>query len=84
LANKIKFEDVKDDISAAGWQLLSTEYINLKTDLEILCPEGHTNYVTYEKWRRGNYECPICKQNPFAKAEAKVVKKNGYRILAFD
>lgn len=63
---------------------MSTEYVNLKTDLEIICPEGHTNYVSYEKWRRGNYECPICKQNPFAKAEANVTKKKGYRILAFD
>lgn len=63
---------------------MSTEYVNLKTDLELLCPEGHTTFVTYEKWRRGNYQCPICKQNPYFNAENKTVKKSGYRILAFD
>jgi hypothetical protein len=84
MAGKIKYEEVKEDIHSKGWQLMSTEYINLKTDLELICPEGHTNYVNYDKFRRGNYECPICKQNPYSKIENNVVKKNGYRILAFD
>lgn len=84
MASKIKYEEVKENIQKNGWQLMSTEYINLKTDLELICPEGHTNYVSYDKFRRGKYECPICKQNPYSKIENKVVKKNGYRILAFD
>lgn len=63
---------------------MSTNYTNLKTDLEIICPEGHTNYVSYERWRRGTYECPICKTNPLKKIENQNIKKNGYRILAFD
>lgn len=63
---------------------MSTEYINLKTDLELNCPEGHLNYVSYEKWRRGSYECPICKQNEYRCTDNIAVKKNGFRILAFD
>ena len=49
--SKIKIEDVKQDIEAAGWQLVSTKYTNLKTDLELICPEGHTVYKTYGDWR---------------------------------
>lgn len=82
--SKIKIEDIKESIASVGWQLVSQEYKNLKTDLEVICPEGHTNFVSYEKWRRGSYECPICKQNPFNNADKIATKKKGYRILAFD
>lgn len=84
MANKIKFEDVKTDIENQGWQLISEEYINLKTDLQVICPEGHDCLVTYDKWRRGSFECPICKQNQYYKTNNIAVKKKGYRILAFD
>ena len=63
---------------------MSTEYSNLKTELELQCPEGHSNFVTYEKFRRGTYECPICKQNKFYRMNDSVPKKNGFRVLAFD
>ena len=63
---------------------MSTDYVNLKTDLELKCPEGHLNYVSYEKWRRGTYECPICKENKYYHTDNIAVKKTGFRILAFD
>lgn len=84
MANKIKFEDVKQDIEKNGWLLKSTEYLNLKTDLLVECPEGHECHVSYEKWRRKNYECPTCKNNPYAHSDNIVVKKTGFRILALD
>ena len=87
-ATKFKIEEIRKDFENAGWKLKSTEYKNLKTDLEAVCPEGHINFVCYEKWRRGNYECPICKSNPFHQnketLEITAPKKKGYRILAFD
>ena len=88
MATKFKIEEIQKDFENAGWKLKSTEYKNLKTDLEAVCPEGHINFVCYEKWRRGNYECPICKSNPFHQnretLEITAPKKKGYRILAFD
>ena len=88
MATKFKIEEIRKDFENAGWKLKSTEYKNLKTDLEAVCPEGHINFVCYEKWRRGNYECPICKSNPFHQnketLEITAPKKKGYRILAFD
>ena len=67
-----------------GWRLISQEYVNLKTDLQVNCPEGHDCFVSYEKLRKGSYDCPICKQNQYYKSDNIAVKKNGYRVLAFD
>ena len=84
MGNKLKFEDIKKDIESQGWKLNQDDYVNLKTDLQVICPEGHDCFVSYEKWRRGSFECPICKQNQYYKSDNIAVKKNGYRILAFD
>lgn len=84
MSNKIYYEDVKNDIEKNGWLLKSTEYINLNTDLNLTCPEGHDNFLPYKTWRTGKYECPICKQNKYYKPDNKTVRKAGYRILAFD
>lgn len=80
---KLKIDDVKKEVEETGWTLLSNEYQNLTTDMSFKCPEGHINYYSLEKWRRG-HECLTCKNNPFFEMENKPVKKNGYRILAFD
>lgn len=84
MGNKLKFEDIKKDIESQGWKLNQDDYVNLKTDLQVICPEGHDCFVSYEKWRRGSFECPICKQNQYYKSDNIAVKKSGYRILAFD
>lgn len=82
----IKYEDVKRAVEENGWQLLSDTYVNLKTNLEIQCPEGHINYVPFQKIRNGSYECLICKQNQYySQLNNNIpVKKKGFRILAFD
>lgn len=80
----IKIEDVKRNVEDSGWKLVSTEYINLKTDLQVKCPEGHDCFVSFEKFRKGKYECPICKQNQYYKTDNIAVKKKGFRVLAFD
>lgn len=81
---KITYDEVKENVEKSGWQLLSTTYVNLKTDLELMCPEGHNVFINYEKWRKKNYECPICKQNQYYHISTNAVEKNGFRILAFD
>lgn len=40
--------------------------------------------VPYEKFRRGNYECPICQQKEFYVPVESGLKKTGFRILALD
>lgn len=81
---KIKYEEVKQSIEEAGWSLISTEYVNLKTDLTALCPCGHEVHFPFEDWRAGHVECLVCQHQPFRKVNEKPKKKTGYRVLGFD
>jgi len=82
---KFKIEDIKKEVESKNWKLLSEEYHNLDTELEMICPENHRVYITYRKWR-AYHDCPICRNNPLKTSEMKIVakKKGVKRILAFD
>lgn len=80
---KLKYDEIKKEVEKTGWQLLSSSYTNLKTDMSFKCPEGHVNYYSLEKWRRGHI-CVTCKENPYSNIKTIPVKKTGYRILSFD
>lgn len=82
---KFKIEDIKKEMEDKGWKLLSEQYHNLDTELEMICPENHKVYLTYRKWR-SYHECPICRKNPLKSSEMKIIakKKGSKRILAFD
>lgn len=84
MGKKIDIKEIREEVEKNGWQLLSTEYSNLKSDLEIKCPEGHICFCSLEKFRRKNYQCPTCKTNPYFQGVHTPSKKNGFRILAFD
>ena len=72
MASTIKIENVREYVEGAGWQLISEEYVNLKTDLQVKCPEGHDCFVSFEKFRKG-YDCPICKQNQYYKTDILLI-----------
>lgn len=86
MGSKIKLEDVQKAFEEQGWKLISTIYTNLKTELEAECPKGHRVWVTFDRFRKGNYKCPICEELPYATSAAIPTKKpkNTYRVLAFD
>lgn len=81
--SKLKLDDIKKEVSEAGWELLSSSYSNLDTDMSFKCPEGHINYYSLKKWRR-NHKCVTCEHNPLKDVSTVPVKKKGYRILALD
>ena len=81
--SKLQYNDVKQEIEQSGWKLLSTTYSNLKTDLELECPEGHLVYCCLNKFRNKPI-CPTCKNNPLSNFNENATKKQGYRILAID
>ena len=86
MGSKIKIEDVQRVFADQGWKLISTIYTNLKTELEAECPNGHRAFVTFERFRKGNYKCPICEELPYTSAaQAPIKKQKGVqRTLAFD
>jgi len=56
---KLTIEYVKEQIEKEGYECLSDEYVNSKTDLLLRCPEGHeyeTTWVNFQQEKR----CPTC------------------------
>ena len=82
--SKFKIEDIKKEVESNDWELLSTSYKNLDSDLEFKCPENHLVTLSYRKWRM-THTCPICENNPF-KQLPKMPRKTSKnkRVLAID
>ena len=82
----INIYSVANHLQEKGWQLISDSYKNLNTELEMKCPDGHTQYITYGQWRK-NPVCAICLAgDPYKVKKNKVPTKKAdtYRILALD
>lgn len=59
MAQKHTYEYVKSVIENEGYILLSTEYINNVTKLEMECPNGHRCKISFAKFISG-CRCRIC------------------------
>lgn len=83
--SKIKYEDVKEAANFHGWELISKEYVNLKTEMEFKCPEGHIVNTSWGKVR-DSFNCPICEQaaETYGTIEIKPKSKGVTRVLALD
>lgn len=81
---RINIEQIRNEAKELGWTLVSETYKNLDTEIEFICPKGHSVITTYAVWR-ARHSCPIC-DNPKLELSSKVVpkKKGQSRILALD
>ena len=82
----INLYSVRNHLEEEGWQLQSTEYKNLDTELEMICPYGHTQRQTYKQWRKRPI-CEVCLAgDPYKVKKNKVPAKQigTYRVLALD
>ena len=82
----INIYSVSNHLEEEGWKLISTSYKNLDTELEMQCPEGHTQFITYGKWRK-HPVCEVCLAgDPYKVKKNKVPIKtiDTQRILALD
>lgn len=85
-SSSINIAKVSENCKENGWQVLSDDYTNLKTEMKFLCPENHIVFSTYGKLRK-SFSCPICSKNRFASAKDISIpqkKKEDFRILALD
>lgn len=82
---KIKIDDIKFELATDGWLLISSEYTNLKTEMEFECNEGHRVFATWDKIR-SKRECPMCKSNALSKMDNEILAKpkGAKRTLALD
>jgi hypothetical protein len=58
----LSYEEVKYNIEITGYKLLSKEYKNNYTSLEVECPNGHRYRVKYYNFQDGK-RCPECASN---------------------
>ena len=78
----INIYTVSNSLEEEGWKLISTEYKNLKTPLEMECPKGHKVEQTYDEWRK-HKRCEKCVAGDPYKTRGKVPEKSEKnRVLA--
>lgn len=82
---RITLDQIVRELSEDNWSVISTEYVNLSSQMEFECPEGHKVYTSWDKLRR-KHECPVCKNNKLKNVniEVKPKKKGCQRIMALD
>ena len=86
LKQSLRYKDVKAYIeSIDDYKLVSTEYQNANSKLDVICKYGHKYKVTYAKFKSGR-RCPICAKH-ISKAELEIsnfIKSNNITIKQGD
>jgi len=59
MRSRLSYEDVKKNIQSCGYTLLSQEYQDANSKIEIKCNKGHKYQVTYGNFQQG-HRCPQC------------------------
>lgn len=87
-AFRLNYEEVKNYIENEGYKLLSTEYKNNRTPLNLICPNGHTINMRFDNFRGGN-RCKICscneqhdKQKLTYEEVKNYIESFGYKLLS--
>ena len=83
---KYTYEEVKSFIENEGYRLISSDYQNNRTKLDIICPEGHEYKVSLHDFKAG-YRCQICSDKRRGIVERKdysKVKKEYKAKFSFD
>ena len=71
---KHTYEFVKVQIEKEGYEILSKEYKNNETKLQLQCPKGHKMEMKWSSFNRGE-RCPICwEEQSFSKPEKEVLE----------
>jgi ribosomal protein S27E len=84
---RFKHEFIKQRFEEVGYKLLSKEYKNNKSKLNVECSEGHQYYVTYSNFQQGR-KCPICVSKILANKQkisydqiSNIFKQYDYKLL---
>ena len=79
---KLSYDLVKSEFEKYGYELLSNEYVNNNTKLNVKCPNNHEYEVTYGNFQKGK-RCPYC-SNSVIKYEdvKKYIESCGYKLIS--
>ena len=81
---KFDYKNVKKYIEQFNYELLSKEYKNNKTPLEIKCPLGHVFLMNLDSFKNKESRCPYCsKKHHYTYQEVKgYIESFGYKLLS--
>lgn len=57
---KLTYNYIKESFNNEGYILMSNNYINSRTKLKFICPNGHAHEISWNKWRIGR-RCKFCR-----------------------
>lgn len=82
----INIYSVRNALEEDGWKLVSDTYKNLRTPLDMICPQGHAQQQTFDNWRKHKL-CEQCLAGDPYKIKKNKIPEKGIdvsRILALD
>ena len=84
-SNSLSYEEVKEYIESKGCKLISEEYVNNETELEVKCPCSKTYFVMFRDFKsKKRYKCPTCNKRPnYTYEEVKLfVEGKGCKLIS--
>jgi len=80
---KLTIEFIKEEIEKEGYKLLSKEYKNNRTKLEVECPKRHKFGIRWNNFNQG-VRCPLCARNKKLSYNyiKEQIEKEGYKLLS--
>ena len=67
---KWNYDMVKEYIEKEGYNLNSKEYKNMRTKLDMTCPEGHEVQISFDCFKRMGVRCKICSSKKSANSSS--------------
>jgi len=86
MSKKLTYEFVKEQIEKVkGYKLLSKEYVNNKTKMQVKCPKGHVYEVHWNNFKSGK-RCKKClnerNRHSYDYVKESIEKVKGYKLLS--
>ena len=81
---KLTYSFIKGEIEKENYKLLSKEYINAHTKLQIKCDKGHIYNVKWHNFKSGN-RCPHCAgkaKHTYSYIKEQIESVEGYKLLS--
>lgn len=72
---KKTFEEVKERFEEENYIMISTEYVEAFSKLEVVCPKGHEVEISWDNFNQGK-RCGICKESKGEKRIAEYLVHN--------
>lgn len=80
---KLTYDEVKIYIESFGYKLISSEYLNNRTKLDMICEKGHNISMRFDNFKSGK-RCSYCSNNvKLTQSQVdKLITSSNYKLLS--